>query len=332
MAAENNHPYDVIHIGPYYCDLIFTGLPEMPQLGAEIFGTGLQLGPGGAFNTSYALHRLGLKTGWVTDFGEDFFSKYVLDIVNRLGMDTSLFKHHHHDLCAVTASFSYRHDRGFISYSDHFMPLDILPVIETHRPRCLLFGGLCLGSDFVELAQKARELGIRVIMDCQYRDVDLQTEGVREALEVVDVFLPNLAEAQRLTGKDRVEGALEVLAGLTPVVVVKMGGEGAAAAAEGQIIRVPGIHIDEVVDTTGAGDSFNAGFLYGYLRGAPLETCLKYANLCGGISVTGYGVSQIPDGKQIDALLESYAALAAGNTGLIPRQPPLGLTCSCKEK
>jgi len=142
MTKEGNSRelYDVIHIGQYYCDLIFTGLSDMPQLGTEIFGTGLQLGPGGAFNTSYVLHRLGLKTGWICDFGQDFFSQYVLEKVRQLGMDTSLFRYHTHNLCAVTAAFSYHHDRGFISYLDQFEPLDLVPFVEKYRPKCLLLG------------------------------------------------------------------------------------------------------------------------------------------------------------------------------------------------
>lgn len=332
MSPEQYPPYDVIHIGPYYCDLIFTGLPEMPQLGAEIHGTGLQLGPGGAFNTSYALFRLGLKTGWICDFGQDFFSQYVLEKIRKLGMDTSLFRYHTHDVCAVTAAFSYSHDRGFISYTDQFETLDLVPFIETHRPRCVLLGGLCFGEDFSKLAQVARDLGVRIVMDCQHRDVDLTTPGVADALKQVDVFLPNQCELLRLTGKASLEEALPVLAALTPLVVVKMGNQGAATLIDGQITRIPGIHVDAVVDTTGAGDSFNAGFLYGFLQGLPYETCLKAANICGGISVTGYGVSQVPSQEQMEALLARYDDLVSGKINLIPEQSPLGLTFSCAKK
>jgi len=331
MSEEASRTYDVIHIGQYYCDLIFTGLADMPQLGAEVFGTGLQLGPGGAFNTSYALYRLGLKTGWICDFGQDFFSQYVLEKVRQLGMDTSLFRFHQHDVCAVTAAFSNSHDRGFISYLDHFEPMDLVPFVETYRPKCVLLGGLCFGDDFIELAKTAHGLDVLMVMDCQYRDVDLDTPGVKEALQQVDVFLPNLSEALRLTGKETAEEALQVLAQVTPLIAIKLGAEGAVAFSNGETIKVPGIHIDEVVDTTGAGDCFNAGFLYGYLRGDPLATCLKYANVCGGASVRGHGVSQIPTEDQLDNLLASYDELVKGNPHLIPCQTHFGLTYSCKK-
>jgi sugar/nucleoside kinase (ribokinase family) len=106
--------------------------------------------------------------------------------------------------------------------------------------------------------------------------------------------------------------------------VVKQGSQGALAVSRKEKVFVPGIKVDRVVDTTGAGDCFNAGFLYGFLRGQSLDTCLKYANLCGGLSVTGYGVSQAPSGAQVEGLLDHYEALVAGAPHLIPKQPQIG--------
>ncbi len=81
------------------------------------------------------------------------------------------------------------------------------------------------------------------------------------------------------------------------------------------------------MDTTGAGDSFNAGFLYGFLHRAPIETCLKYANLMGGACVTGFGVSQIPNRDQLEELIVQFDQMVAG-AGELPRQPSLGLDFS----
>jgi len=323
MASDIPFCYDVIHIGPYFCDLIITGLQDLPQLGNEIYGTEMQMAPGGAFNTAYALHRLGLKTGWVTDFGTDFFSQFVLSKIKEMGIDSTFFRFHNHDLCSLSVSFSYRHDRGFISYMDSFEPWDLLTILRDHRPRTVLLGGLEYSPRFLEFAGAARQMGSKLFMDCQDRDVTLETPGVAEALRAVDVFLPNLCEACRLTGVLDVEAAARQLARFTPLVVVKLGGQGALAAWEEELVRVPAIHVERVVDTTGAGDSFNAGFLYGYLRGESVATCLRYANLLGGLSVTGHGVSQIPAREQVDALAAQYDALVEGKIEL-PHQPAMG--------
>lgn len=118
-------------------------------------------------------------------------------------------------------------------------------------------------------------------MDCQSNEATLQDAGVVEAIRSVDVFAPNATEAQRLTGEGSVEEALACLAELAPLVLIKLGKDGVIARQGKQVVRSPAIKV-EVVDTTGAGDCFNAGFLYGHLNGKPLEACLRYGNLCGG--------------------------------------------------
>jgi sugar/nucleoside kinase (ribokinase family) len=193
----------------------------------------------------------------------------------------------------------------------------------------VLLGGLEYSPDFLAFAAAARQMGSKLLMDCQHREATLQTEGVIEALRAVDVFTPNLCEACKLTGLLDVEEAARQLAGITPLVVVKLGAQGALAAQGEQVVRVEGIHVKSVVDTTGAGDCFNAGFLYGYLKGESLESCLRYANLLGGISVTGHGVSQIPAREQVEALVAQYDALVAGEIDL-PRQPGLGWSFKVK--
>jgi sugar/nucleoside kinase (ribokinase family) len=315
--------YDVIHIGPYFCDLIITGLEELPQLGNEIYGTEMQMSPGGAFNTTYALSRMGLKTGWMTDFGTDFFSQFVLEKIKELGIDPTFFRIHAHNQCALSVSFSYSHERGFISYTDSSEPWDLLSILREHRPRSVLLGGLEYSEAFVEFAKAAHAMGSKLVMDCQARDVTLKTPGITEALGIMDVFLPNQSEAQRLTGIDDTHAAARVLSRLAPLVVVKLGAEGALAAWGDETVHVPAIHIQHVADTTGAGDSFNAGFLYAYLKGKTIEECLKYGNILGGVCVTGLGVSQIPTREQVEMLVPQYEALVNGEVEL-PHQPGLG--------
>ena len=319
--------YDVIHLGPYFCDLIIAGLADLPQLGTEIYGTELHMVPGGAFNTTYALQRLELKTGWISDFGSDHFSQFVLEKIKDLGIDTTFFKIHDHHLCSLSVAFSFQYDRGFISYMDPCEPWNLIEILETYRPRIFLVGGLEYGPAFLDFAAAARQLGITLVMDCQYRDVTLQTPGVIETLSRIDLFMPNCCEAFRLTGVHDTSESVRILAQYTPQVVIKIGREGSVAYSEGNVTRVPAIQVPKVMDTTGAGDSFNAGFLYGSLHGAPIETCLKYANLMGGACVTGFGVSQIPNRNQLDILLNQYDQMVAG-VGDFPRQPSLGLDFS----
>jgi len=326
-SKELVNQYDVIHLGPYFCDLIIASLADLPQLGTEIYGTELHMVPGGAFNTTYALQRLELKTGWISDFGSDHFSQFVLEKIKDLGIDTTFFKIHDHHLCSLSVAFSFQYDRGFISYMDPCEPWNLIEILETYRPSIFLVGGLEYGPAFLDFAAAARQLGITLVMDCQYRDVTLQTPGVIEALRSVDLFMPNCCEAFRLTGIHDTAESVRILAQYTPQVVIKIGREGSVAYSEGNGTRVPAIQVSRVMDTTGAGDSFNAGFLYGFLHGVPIETCLKYANLMGGACVTGFGVSQIPNREQLEELIVHYDQMVTG-AGELPKQPSLGLDFS----
>jgi sugar/nucleoside kinase (ribokinase family) len=301
--------YDILLWGIYFCDLIFTGLPEIPRLGAEIFSSGFDMAPGGPFTTTVAMHRLGLCVGWVCDFGNDFFSQYILGAAKCEGIDSSLFQIHPFPVRRVSAAFSFSHDRGFVSFMDDVEQTSAIPLIEKHRPRCVFLPHLHYGEVYTDLFVAARQHGAIIFMDCQCTDATLDTPGVVEALRVVDIFAPNEVEALQLTGAATVEHALARLAELTPLVVVKLGAEGAIAQADDRVIRSPAIRV-KAVDTTGAGDCFNAGFLYGYLREAPLKACLQSGNICGGLSTTAVGgTAAAPTAAQV----EEYRALGTLN-------------------
>ena len=292
-------PYDVLLPGVYFCDLVFTGLPGLPSLGKEIYGSGFDMLPGGTFNTALALHRLGLRTAWAVDFGSDFFSQFVLREARRAGLDESLFRLRDGPLRAVTASLSFPQDRAFISYIDS--PDSRLPLAELqqYRPRVLLMPWLAYQPDAIRLMQLARQQGTYVYMDCQSNDATLQEPGVVDAIRSVDVFAPNATEAQHLTGRGTVEEALACLAELAPRVVIKLGPAGVIACQGDVVTRAAAIPV-KVVDTTGAGDCFNAGFLYGYVKGLPLDACLRYGNICGGLSTTRRGCQAAPTAREIE--------------------------------
>jgi sugar/nucleoside kinase (ribokinase family) len=109
-------------------------------------------------------------------------------------------------------------------------------------------------------------------------------------LTEVDVFAPNLSEALEITGAIDAPGALELLSGWGPCVVIKCGPAGALASSGGRIYRIPAINV-QAIETTGAGDNFNAGLIYGLLQGYSLELSLECANVTGGLSTLVIGGS-----------------------------------------
>ena len=294
--------YDVLILSDYFCDLIFTGLPELPRLSADIFGTGFEIAPGGSYRTALALTRLGLRAGWSCDFGDDIFSRFVVDMAERDRLDTSLFRYHPFPIRRVSASFSFAHDRGFMSYMDTFSHPSPAEIIASTRPRAVLLPSLSYGDQHAALVEAAGRVGALVYMDCQSRPETLAQPEVAAALRRVDVFAPNQVEALHLTGETSVTLALERLAALTPLAIIKCGRDGALGRAGNSSASAPAIEI-EAHDTTGAGDCFNAGFLYAYLRNLPLETCLRCGNICGGLATTARRSSALPTVEQLEQWL-----------------------------
>lgn len=296
-------PCDILVLSEYFCDLIFTGLPEPPRLGADLFSQALEIAPGGAYILTTALHRLGVRARWMARFGNDLFSQFVLQEARKEGLDQTLFKIYDQPLRSVSASFSFVQDRGFISYWDTFPECHPEAVIAEQRPRWVVNAPFGDYEESCSLIDLIHTHGGRVYVDCQYTTLTLDVPGLADILRKVDVFAPNQSEACQLTGEDDPAKAAARLAAYCPLAVVKAGGQGAYAQCGEQRWHAPALPV-EVVDTTGAGDSFNAGFLAGMLQGLPVETCLRYGNICGGLSVTQRGgASAAPTWEELQKYL-----------------------------
>jgi len=294
VSAQTPGPaYDVMVVGEYYFDLIFRGLPEVPKIGTDLWAKEFEWVPGAAFSTALALTRLGASVGWWCAFGNDIFSRMMMDEAQREGIDDGLFIHLDKPWRRVSSAFSFAHDRGFISYKEDKDPSPTPADLERIRPKILLLQGFSLDSERLALISAARRLGIRVCSDCQHIEMDLSHPGMIEALRQIDVFLPNESEAKALTGEDDVHSALKSLARFCQTVVIKCGANGAIAFDRGELHQVPALAVD-VFDTTGAGDSFNAGFTYGLLHEPDFVSALEIAIICGSLAVTGYGGRNLP--------------------------------------
>ena len=227
--------YDVIVLGDYYLDLIFTGLPQLPALGKEIIGTGFEMIPGGAYNVAAAMRRLGLKVGWAADFGADEFSRFVLERAHAEGLDDALFVRHRRPLRRITVAASYAEDRAFISYYDPEPPVPAaMKALALASARLVYVAGVYYGKLFDAGLALVRGRRMKLAMDGNSGDeVTLANPAVRKSVSNADIFLPNAVEAQRMTGKTDLGEAIRALAALGPLVVVKDGANGAHAVADG---------------------------------------------------------------------------------------------------
>jgi sugar/nucleoside kinase (ribokinase family) len=285
--------YDIIVLGDYFFDQIFSGLPRFPRLGCETYCDKLTTTGGAMFITAVSLGRLKARVGWPATFGTDAYSRFVYELTQAEGVDLALARQLDRPFQRVTTAMPFQGDRAFVTYVDA-MPSDHhdywLSVLRQASCRHLHFGGAMPVDELRPLVAAAREQGATVSMDCQDTPLLENPAAVREALPLVDIFIPNARETRIVAQIDDLHAAIESLLSLCPLIVVKDGPNGAWIGHDGDIIRVPGIDAGPAIDTTGAGDCFNAGFLYGHIvERASLEMCARYGNICGGLSVTGIG-------------------------------------------
>ncbi|HEX7973782.1 MAG TPA: PfkB family carbohydrate kinase [Anaerolineales bacterium] len=285
-----NKTYDVLVIGDYSLDLIFTGLAGLPQLGGEMVGSGFEMLPGESYNCAVSLHRLGVKVGWAGDFGDDEFSRFAIQRSRDEGLDQSLFVFHQRPYRRISVAASFPEDRAFITYYDPEPRLPAaLKALASVSARALYVPGFYAGPLLEVGLRLAHSRKMKVVMDGNSgRGVSLEDRAARNAVQGVDVLLPNAREARCLTGEMDLLAALRVLAKLCPLVVLKDGPRGSYVCEGSEIIHAPAIRVTPV-DTTGAGDAFNAGFLKAWLDGLPLLDCLRWGNVVGGLSTLALG-------------------------------------------
>jgi sugar/nucleoside kinase (ribokinase family) len=196
----------------------------------------------------------------------------------------------------MTISLTYPEDRALITYMGS-IPLLQLEDIDIAILRH--YDHLHISSYFLlqrlkpglpELFHQAHQAGLTVSLDTGYDPEETWGgDALLALLESVDAFLPNEEEACAIAGVDDTEAALCTLAARAKLVVAKCGADGAMYLRDGEVVRAPGFRVD-VVDTTGAGDSFNAGFIHArVVQGLPLAEAVRFANACGALSATGVG-------------------------------------------
>ena len=264
--------------------------------------------------------RLEFQVAFFGVVGDDPFGHFMLDAMSARGIDVSACVVDPARSTGATVILTTGRDRAILTEMGAIgaMDVDAVPGSLIDRARHIHSGCFYLQETSRErlpaFFATARARGITSSFDTNWDPTDRWDGGVAAMLGTCDVFFPNAVEARRIARLDDVEEAARALArigaaGRTdggPIVAVKLGAAGALACrAEGPLVRVPAMRV-EPIDTTGAGDSFNAGFLRAWLDGADLKACLRSGAVCGAMSTQRLG--------GIDAqptLPEARAALAS---------------------
>jgi sugar/nucleoside kinase (ribokinase family) len=210
----------------------------------------------------------------------------------------------------LTVAITHPLDRALVTYLGAISALTGRDVPTTsmagfhHLHSSSFFFQEGLRPDFPDLFARAQAAGLTTSLDTGYDSHEQWDGGLRATLEHTDLFFPNEVELAALTGTgDPAEGLRRLDNGRTRVVA-KLGKNGAMTLDGGRAVHVPAYPV-ETIDTTGAGDSFNAGFLHRWLQGAPIVECLQLGAACGALSTLGLGgTAAQPTLAEAEALVE----------------------------
>jgi sugar/nucleoside kinase (ribokinase family) len=293
-VSKENAAFDVCVVGEINLDLIMYGLPEYLAPDRELLANNLSvtLGSSSAI-CAHNLASLGSRTAFVSLVGEDPLGQVSLERLAASGADVSRVKRAPAPaMTGLTVVFPYHGRRYILTYPGvmslmRFEDLDLDFIRQArHLHVSSFFLHRALRPQMAGLFRIAKEAGMTTSLDTNDDPEDKWELGT--VLRYVDVFFPNDREARKVARKAELIQALDVLSAQVPLVVVKCGRQG-AVARRGKEQSLSPVPIVEVVDTIGAGDSFNAGFLHQFVRGEKLETCLAWGNLAGSFSITRAG-------------------------------------------
>lgn len=286
--------YDIIVAGEINPDLILTGdiKPIYGQSEQIIDSANLTVGSSSAIFACGAA-RLGLKVSFIGVCGDDLFGRFMLDALMARGIETSSIKTNPKLRTGISVILNRKSDRSILTFPGSMSSLESEQVTDVFLSRAKhlhvasYFLQTALQPGLPDLFRRARHLGLTTSLDTNIDPVE-KWKGVKDVFEYTNVFLPNATEACAIAGNPEPTIATAKLNELVEIVVVKLGDQGALGAVGGEIISAPAISV-RIVDTVGAGDSFDAGFIYGYLQGWDLERSLRLGVICGGLSTQAAG-------------------------------------------
>lgn len=297
-------PIDILVAGEINPDLILSGdvVPAFGQVEQMVDSATLTIGSSSAI-FACGTTRLGLKTAFVGMCGDDIFGRFMLDQMHSRGVDVSKVIVVAGGLTGLSVILNQSFpqgrrspapgDRAILTHAGLIPALKEEDVREDllrqtrHLHVSSYFLQTALQPDLPDLFNRARSLGLTTSLDPNW-DPSGRWLGFDQLLQHVDVFLPNKNEALAISGAASTEAAVKTLRQKCGTLVLKLGDQGALACRGEETARVSAPEL-QVVETTGAGDSFDAGFLYGYLYGWSLEKTLSLAVACGSLSTRSAG-------------------------------------------
>lgn len=304
--------FDLLIVGEINPDLVLWGSDVLPAFGqAEklVEECTLTIGSSSVI-TACGAAKLGLSVAFIGLTGDDYFGRFMLESMGEWGIDISACIVDPAVATGLSVILAGPDDRAILTYPGAMPCLRIEQVDQSllRKARHLHVGSYFLlddlRPDLPRLFAMAKELGLSTSLDSNWDPSGIW--DVSAVLPHIDIFSPNGNEVRLITGQDEFSAGMDVLARQVPVLAVKLGAQGGLVRQGEQVMEAPALPVT-VVDTIGAGDSFNAGFLFGYLNEYELQDAIELACVCGSLSTRAAGgTAAQPDLQEAQAALEQY--------------------------
>lgn len=287
---------EVIVAGELNVDLLLNGMTVFPSVGTEILADRMQLALGSS-SAIFAsnLSTLGAGVKFLSKVGDDDFGQFCIHCLEQKNVEVSGIRKDKENGTGITVVMNYGEDRSMVTYQGAMKNfcLDDIDFNELAVARHLHFSSYFLqpaiAPEIHILFKKAKQLGLTVSFDPQ-SDPDNRWEmDLKKILPFVDVFLPNLGEFKALTGSENWEQTATEICKYTNIIAIKAGNKGSYIFQNNNMHYCKPFLNEHVVDAIGAGDSFNAGFIFQFVRGMSVEKCQQFGNLTGSLSTTAAG-------------------------------------------
>lgn len=291
-------PLDLTIAGETNLDLILYGLPEEMPTERELLGSGFTTTLGGSSSIlAHNLSVLGVRVGFISQVGCDEMGEIALARLGEAGVDGSHITRRSDIGTGVTILLPHLRRRHILTYPGAMahmtvadLDLDYL-LSSRHFHLSSLFLQTALQPGLPQLFADLKRAGVTLSLDTNDDPTGEWGGVLGQLLDTIDLLLPNEDEIKKIAGQPTLEQSLDALSTRVPLIVVKCGSRGAVVQRGSQRDWVAPILVDpaDLVDTIGAGDSFNAGFLRSYLNGQDPLRAATAGNITGALSTLRSG-------------------------------------------
>lgn len=299
----------IVGIGKTNVDLVYSGLPRLIGEGEELYSEGFEILLGGGYPATLAhLRKLGEQTSFITYLGKDMFSSFAKAELEAKGIEvTNVYEGDKIPVNVSTVMIT-PEDRSIATYTTayHSTAESEAEVYNASKGADVV---LMEALEHLDVYKKLKAEGAILVFDTGWDD-ELTMDKYGDYVKLADYYTPNSKEAVKLTGKATPEEALDELSKYFKKAVVKLDKRGALGKEGDKTVFVKSIPEFKGIDSTGAGDNFLAGFVYGIVKGYDIENALLCGNITGGKCVTEIGCfrGQV-DYTEIELLRNKYQGL-----------------------